>query len=201
MMIDRKRTIFTRSAFTLVEAVISVAVMGLLIVPAVQMVGVAAKARAVHTTQQQGLQLARELLTEIMESHYTLPTGMTDGTTRQTWILIDDYNGLSESPPMSQAGVALAGYTGWKRTAAVIFALPSIPTISGPFDLGLKAITVTVSPPTGPAIRLVGLRSSSGPYERKPSTSMTYTSWVDVTIDGGSGGKVYSGADLINEVP
>ena len=42
MMIYRKRTICTRSAFTLVEAVISVAVMGLLIVPAVQMVGAAA---------------------------------------------------------------------------------------------------------------------------------------------------------------
>ena len=198
------RSIAGHRAFTLVEAVVSVAVMGIRLVSAVQMISVAAKARSVKKTQQQGLQLARELLTEIMEAHYSLPSGMTDGSTRQTWILIDDYNGLSENPPTSQAGVALAGYAGWKRGVAVDFVSILTPDTSSGSDQGLKRIVITVTPPTGSAITLSGIRASTGLVEHRPSSSFaSYTSWVDVAIDAGSGngGKVYSGSDLINQVP
>lgn len=197
----RQYKVLHRPAFTLVEAVISVLVMGLILVPAVQMISVAAKARSVKVTQQQSLQLARELLTEITEAHYSLPAGMTDGSTRQTWILIDDYNGLTENPPLSQAGAALAGYTGWQRTATVQFVLATLPGTTSLLDTGLKRITVTVTPPTGVPVTLVGLRSSSGPYERKPATSGSFTSWIDVNVDAGTIGKTYSGVDLMNQIP
>jgi hypothetical protein len=166
------------------------------------MISATARSRNVGAARQSGLELAKELLTEIMECHYVTPTGSTDGVTRQTWNAVSDYNGLSESPPVSRAGTALSGFTGWTRTALVEWVDPSNPgNAAVGTDQGMKRITVTVTSPGGVVSKVVGLRSSIGLYERQPTMSTTYTSWIDVTLDGGGNAQSDSAADLVNQVP
>jgi type II secretory pathway pseudopilin PulG len=191
-----------RGAFTLVEAVISIAVMGMLLVPAVQMIGTVAKTRGAVGGQRQGAQLAKELLDEIMQNFCVLPTGLTDGTTRQTWIVISDFNGWSENPPTARDGTLIPGWTGWKRSVLVEQVDPANPGGAAVVtDMGMRRITVKVTSPTNIVTNLTALRSTAGFTDRKPPTQITFPSWLDVTLDGGSGAKATAGVNLVNQVP
>jgi hypothetical protein len=116
---------------------------------------------------------------------------------------VSDYNGLSENPPLNRSGTPVPGYSGWKRTASVAWADPSSPSAAAGSDMGLKQITVRVTSPRGRDFALVGLRCSSDTYERQAQAATTYASWVDITIEAGTGGtaKVTSGVNLLNQVP
>ena len=71
-----------------------------------------------------------------------------DGETRTMYDDVDDFNGLDETPPVDENGVAMAGFTGYRVQVAV-----SYPTLIQQADLGLanaddaKVITVTITPP------------------------------------------------------
>ena len=153
-------------------------------------------------SRQQGVELAKELLTEIMQCRYIDPNGPETGSPRSTWNEVTVYNGLVENPPTTRAGLALPGVTGWQRTVLAEWVDPANPGgAAAGSDLGMRRITVTVTSPTGKISRLVGLRSSFGLAERQSPVSTTYTSWIDISLDGGGGAKSASGVNLVNQVP
>ena len=191
-----------RSAFTLVEAVLSIAVVGLLLAPAVQTISAVSHTRGASIARRQGAALAKELLTEIIQCNHVVPTGMIDGSTRQTWIVISDFNGLTENPPLAHDGSTLAGWTGWKRSVLVEQVDPANPGGSAVgSDLGMDRITVTVTSPTGAVSKLVALRAAQGSTDRRSPAQLTFPSWIDITLDGGGTAKAMSGVNLLNQVP
>jgi MSHA pilin protein MshD len=192
--------------FTLVEAVFCCLIVGVVLVPTLEMIGATAVARKVQAEQTQGTSLARQLLSEIMQCRYADPDSDA-GETRATWDDVSDYDNYSETSPTSRSGTALAGYTGWQRSAQVQWVDPTNPATTVGTDQGLKRITVTVQGPKGQSFTLTGLRSSGGAAERTPTMGCTYASWVDITLQASSGSGTVStatsvtGVNLVNQIP
>jgi hypothetical protein len=70
-------------------------------------------------------------MSEIVSQDYSDPTvsglwgpELTEGLTGRTaFDDVDDYSGFSESPPKDRSGVAMAGWTGWRRSVAVTWVI------------------------------------------------------------------------------
>src|SRR5688500_17950745 len=108
------------SAFTLVESVVAIAIVGIMISAALAAIGAAAGAQKIGIKKRQAVQLANDLLAEIEQYPYQEPDGTTFGLdlnelsgSRSTYDDVDDYHNHSESPPKDRSGNAYAGYTGW----------------------------------------------------------------------------------------
>ncbi|MDB5172346.1 MAG: methylation site containing protein [Phycisphaerales bacterium] len=202
-----------RRGFTLIESTIALVVVSVMMVAAMSVAGQSARSRTVQQEQVRGEALARQLLSEIMQEPYqqsgvtTTVLGPEAGETRSTYNDVDDFNGLSESPPKFASGTAIPGFTGWTRAAKVEWVsvtglLSSTFTVSST-ETGMKRITVTVTAPSGKVTALVGLRSKYSPFEHVPSVATTYTSYMGVTVQIGSDSTTASSAsaELVNQVP
>lgn len=191
-------------AFTIVEATLSVAIVGVLLTASMTSLGAIAKARSVQAERRAAFALAQQLFCEIQQQYFQNPVtgaatfGPQVGQTRATFNDVDDYNGYSESPPALQNGTVLTDYTGWTRSVIVAYADPANPanTIS---SSNLKRFTVTVTSPSGKQYSLTGLRSSFGPYEYTPPIQTNFLTWVGVNLQLGSQPKnIWSGARPLN---
>ena len=112
---------------------------------------------------------------------------------------MDDYNGWTESPPATRAGVAMAGYAGWTRSVVVAYVDPSALVVSATATT-IKRVTVTVTAPGGKAYALVGFRASMGAYEGPPAAGGTYVTGVSVDVQGtGAPMTVWAGAHPLDE--
>lgn len=191
----------SRAGFTLVEAVISCLVVGIALVPAMNMIGAAAKARQNQSDFNQGMALAKDLLNEVMECRYTDPDGREAGETRATWDDVADYDSLTDKPPSAKDGTPLADAMGWMRQVRVGFVIPATPAIASPLDLGLRLITVTVTSPTGKTYTLSALRSSNGASDRVQTTSSDYTSAVHISLQPSGGTTMSATVDMVNQLP
>jgi len=198
----------SRPGFTLVEAVISLAIVTTMVVVGLEMMGASAKARIVQREQSSATGLARLLMAEIRQCRYTDPTypgnfGPGAGETRPTYNDVDDYNGYVESPPRFKTGAAVPGYDGWTWKVSVVWANKNNPDNSISSETGLKRITVTVVSPTDRQTVLVALRSRSSGYDQEPNRGTTYLGWFGLSLQAGSGSTVgaASGANLLNQVP
>jgi MSHA pilin protein MshD len=170
--------------FTLVEAAFAVAITGVLLTSAVGTFATIAHGRQIQAERRLAYPLAQQLMAEILSAAFvdpgTNPTfGPEPGETRATYDDVDDYTGLTESPPATRAGVAMAGYAGWSRAVAVAYVDPSTLAVSTTATT-LKRITVTVTSPAGKVYALVGLRSSLGAYERPPAAQSTFVTGVSI---------------------
>lgn len=190
-----------RRAFTLIEAVIASLIVGIALVPAMSMVGVAARDRAIQNDLAAGMTLARNLMSEIVQTRYADPDATEAGEVRATWDDVSDYNGLSQSPPLDRNGLAIPGYTGWTQSVRVTLVSTSDLASASATDKGLKLIIVNVTSPLGRKYTLTALRSSNSTYERTPSASTTYASDVTVTIEPTGGQSLTAGVNLVNQVP
>lgn len=195
------RSCTSTRAFTLVEAVIATLIVGIALVPALGMVGVAARDRAIQGDLASGMTLARNLMSEIVQCRYADPDATEVGETRKTWDDVGDYNGLNQSPPLDKDGFAIPGYTGWTQSVRVaLVTTADLVTASGT-DKGLRLIVVTIASPLGRKYTLTALRSSNGAYERTPGATTTYASDVTVTIQPTGGQSLTAGVNLVNQVP
>jgi prepilin-type N-terminal cleavage/methylation domain-containing protein len=181
----------TTRGFTLVEASLSVAVVGILLVASTATFGSLGRARQSQIESRMAYLLAQQLMAEILQCYYqqqgSNPTfGPVGGQTRATFNYVDAYNGYSASPPTSQAGSSLNGYTGWAESVSVGYVSPAAPTsvVTGPTTL--KQITVVVTAPSGKTYTQVGLRSSLGAYELVPTAQTNFITGVAVTLQGAS---------------
>lgn len=194
-----------RNALTLVEVVISTLLVGVVLTAAMNTVGGVFKTRNAAVELQVGPALARNLMSEVLQSAFTDPEepdgpigreSGESGWSREDFDDVDDFDDWDSSPPEKADGSPLGYGDGWQRHVTVVFVNPDTMTPSVA-DTGLKLITVTVTSPTGNATILQALRSRFGSVERLPSADRTFVTGAqlelqtsDATIDIVSGTSI-----------
>lgn len=140
-------------AFSLVEAALSVLLVGGLVVAATDGVGRVAQARLAAAQQERGVALAQRLMSEILALPFAdASAGNTligrDGgaeaiADRSTLNDVDDADGLDESPLKDWSGDVINDTSGWRWTATVTWVDPS--TLARSLtQTGVKRVSVTV---------------------------------------------------------
>ncbi len=134
------------------EAAVSCALVGILLVAAMRTVGMSVVAQCRSAEQATGRLLADGLMAEVLAKAYEDPDttprfGLESGessVSRAAFDDVDDYHGWSESPPEFPDGATMPDLTGWQRTVAVDWVDPSDPSRIVGWDTGAKRITVAV---------------------------------------------------------
>lgn len=141
-----------RQGFSIIEAVMSMAIVGGLLVVAINTVGASVSAQQSTGNHGRGRLLTAAMLSEILQLGYHDPgasvtfglEALEAGTTRAAFDDVDDYHALSETTLKEKDGTVLPGLTGWRRSVTVALMDPtSSGTVAGS-DLGVKRVTVQV---------------------------------------------------------
>jgi prepilin-type N-terminal cleavage/methylation domain-containing protein len=158
-----------RGAFTLVEVVISVVIVGGLLAASLRAVALA-NVTQYQTVERTGANnLARGLLAEITQQAYVDPGpspvfGPESGQSRPTYDDVDDYNGYSESPLVTKSGTKLPipQKGSWMRSVTVTWVDPQTLAPASPqAETGVKLISVTVLHRNKPIVTVSALRTSA----------------------------------------
>ncbi len=165
-----------RRGFTIIEVTVAMLIVAGLLVAALETVGSTASGRRTLAQRAAAAALAQDLLNEIRTRRYEGsadtsgvlgPTTAESGLNRRSaFDDVDDYNGWSESPPVSDSGVALSGFSGWTRSVRVRYANPSSPDTDSVTDQRVKRIEVTVTPRGGVPMTFTALRTKDGDLAR-----------------------------------
>lgn len=194
-----------RRGVTLAEVIVSIPLVGLVLVGALRSTGGALQTWNTAQGFGQGAALAEHLMAEILQQYYEDPDGSPafgieageNTGNRKTWDDVDDYDGMSTSPPMTKDAHLLSSYIGWSGIADVDYVRLSDPTQTTASDEGLKRITVTVTDPAGAATTLVAYRSVGGALEQPPvlDAKLRTFMWHELQLDSTT---LHSGARMIN---
>ena len=162
-------------SFTLIEAVISTVIVGVMFVAAMNVLGATAVAK--RSTQQHalGYSLAQDLMNEILDQPYEDPAQTASlgresgegGGDRVDFDDVDDYDNWSATPPEDKNGEPLIGYDQWTRSVEVSFVKPTDLQNEILSRTGVKRISVTVVRDGIPATQLIALRTHAWPMSRK----------------------------------
>ena len=161
----------TDTGFTLVEAVMSILIVGLMLVAALNTVGASKVTQARNAEQAIGPMLAHDLMSEILSQAYEEPIdsvgfGLESGETswsRDAYDDVDDYNGWVTSPPEDKSNVDIPDLTGWSREVSVAWASSVDPMTTSGTATGIKRITVTVKHQGRTVTTLYALRTDGWP--------------------------------------
>lgn len=194
-----------RGGLSLVEVIVSMLLVGLLLVAATRSVGGVFQTWTASQKLHGGMGLAQQLMTEILQQHYSDPDGSTSWGTetpessaeRSAWDDVDDYDGWS-SAPQGKDGTLVSGYEGWTRAVSVAYASIADPTQTSLADDGLKRITVAVTDPSGRQSVLVAYRSRWGMLEQPAEADYTIPSFIANEVQIGTGMRLQSGSNLLN---
>jgi len=205
MVLARRSASSGRRGVTLVEAAISAALIGVMLVATMNAVGGVFRTRLAARQHLHGEALARELMAEILQASYQDPQGGTNfgpesgetGATRANFDDVDDYDGFSESALQDKTGNAVANCTGWSRQVSIARVEPAAPLTSVLSETGLKLITVVAVAPTGAQTTLQALRSGAGALEYRPPMDQTYVTGVRGEVQLGSGGLATTGQSAV----
>jgi len=156
-------------AFTIVEAMISTVIVGIMFVAALNTVGASQLTQHKASLVCRSQQLAESLMSEILRQSYKDPDGTPvfgresneSATPRMSWDDVDDYDGLSESPPATKDGTALTNATGWNRTVKVEWVDAGNPAQVQTVETGVKRVIVTVAYNSVPQATLTTLKTDS----------------------------------------
>lgn len=159
----------SRRGWTLLEVSICTLLVGLVLASAMQAFGSVLRSRASISDRARAVQLAGQLLTEILDCRYIDegasplfgPEATEVGTTRTLYDDVDDYNGWSETPPKDKTGTTLPNLTGWQREVVVEWVDPANPATVSLTDQNVKRVTVTVKKNSVVLGRQVALRTRS----------------------------------------
>jgi MSHA pilin protein MshD len=196
---------------TLVEALISVVILSVGLVAALNTLGSAARANAVLTTKRDGLLLGRELMGEIMASRYRDAQdnkgaiGREDSEkddVRELWDDVDDYDGWSASPPQTKNGTPMDTYARWTREVAVnhVDTTSLAKTTLAVGETGLKRITITVTDPHGRTTTLEALRGVRDTSEPLTGYEEEVVSWVGIELHiTDSTQQLTAGVEILNQ--
>jgi prepilin-type N-terminal cleavage/methylation domain-containing protein len=141
--------------FSLIEATIAVALVGLMLVAALNSVGASAKARQIHADHAKARLLASDLMAEILATVYEDPEygqgtfgtedeDIGDGS-RAFWDDVDDYDGWSATPPQLKNGTEFPDLTDWTRSVTVDWVNQSNLSMESVVDTRLKRVEVVVT--------------------------------------------------------
>ncbi|MEE9211831.1 MAG: hypothetical protein V3U29_04175 [Phycisphaeraceae bacterium] len=154
---------------------ISVLLVGVLFVAAMNLVGASKFSQYKTADRQRGNLLAQALMAEILSQAYEEPVDTVNfgressesGGDRADWDDVDDYDGWSSSPPEYKDGTPMAVTPGWDRSVSVQWVTPSDLTQVLANPTGVKRITVTVAHNTVPVAKLVAVRTAAWPDDQK----------------------------------
>lgn len=158
-----------RSAFTLVEAVMSMLIVSVMLVSAMRAAGSSGLVQYKSAERATGRLLASGLLNDIMPLAYrdpgTTPVFGTESgestTSKAAWNDVDDFNGWTESPPQDRDGNVMSDLTGWSRSVTVDRVDAANPSQVSAVPTGAKRITVTVRHNNLVVATRVGIRTSA----------------------------------------
>ncbi len=162
-----------RRGLTLVEMAVSVVLVGVMLVAALNTVGASKLGQRKLYGRRQGHQLAQDLMAEILQQDYADAAAGPDSFgvegdevgdgSRALWDDVDDYDGWSATPPQRKDGTVTADLDGWARAVSVEWVgATDISQIVGSNE-GAKRVTVTVSHDDVPVAELVALRTIGPP--------------------------------------
>ena len=156
-------------AFSLVEAVVSITIVSVMLVAALNSVGAARTGQYKIAERSRGLLLAQDLLAEILQHGYTDPEdGVNSFTLRAAkvgngsrilWLDVDDFDGWSASPPQRADGTEMSDLQEWERTVEVVWVDPWNLSQTAGENRGIKRITVTVTHNGKPVASLFAFRT------------------------------------------
>jgi type II secretory pathway pseudopilin PulG len=185
----RPRRLASRArGFSLVEAMVSAGIVGVMLVASVNLLSSAARTRAADSNHRTGLLLAQQLMAEVQTQPYkdeALPPlfGPELGETgRATYDDIDDYNDYREKPPKDRNGTAMPTYQGWERRVKVEWVSP-VTLHESLIDTGLVMIEVRVSDPRGQDTYAYALRSERAVPVDPPLSGSTYVQWTEIELE------------------
>lgn len=177
------------------EVVFSTLIVGVMVVGALESVGMVYRIRRTTIDYSTGPSLARELIAEILSLPYEDPQNPggaigVDATetagVRSTFDDVDDYHNLNEPNARDRAGTLIAGFTGWRRQASVVRATVAVPSTTSATESGLKNISVTVTSPTGRQTAIRSLKSRYGVLEQKLPIEAEAVTWVGAELQLGA---------------
>jgi len=181
------------------EVVVSTLLVGLVLVSSMRTIGGVIRTWQVTDEQHDGMALATEMMSEILQARYTDPEtpfgGMQldsdeNSSPRTDYDDTDDYNGWSASPPETRDGTELTDFNDWTRAVdvqKVDAGDPGSVLSDGAEDEGLRKITVTVTAPDNTQTVLIALRAQLGAMEQAPSVKTTYVVGVGSELQIGAG--------------
>lgn len=161
----------TNTAFSLAETVVSVALVGGLLVVALNTVGDTTLGRQKMGDRGRGHLLAQDLMTEILQQNYDDPDDTptfgpeaSESTgSRAGFDDVDDYTGWSASPPQKKDGAGTSDGPAWQRSVTVEYVAANddltAPAVDS--DQGVKRITVTVTRNDLVVCSLVSVRTNA----------------------------------------
>jgi hypothetical protein len=138
---------------TLVEVVISMAVLSIVLVSLLQGAAISVGMQRSTAHQVAAESLARELLDWVCALPYDDPDGDAGpgldagelAADRATFDDLDDFGGWSETPPVRPDGVAMPGFAAWERAVEVENVDPAgLAATAANDDRGAKRVSVSV---------------------------------------------------------
>lgn len=184
-------------ALSLVESAVSIVLVGVVVVAALNTVGSTKSTEAKVTNGQQGMLAAEELLNEIMQKDYAdqtsgansfgLEVGENSGN-RRYFDDVDDYDGLVEDPPKEPDGTDIDSLKNWRQIVDVSWvALNNLETPVGS-NQGYKRIEVALYRNGVLVSKVVGIKSQGLPTLEAccKNAICEELSSVDCTAAGGS---------------
>jgi len=190
------------------EVVVSAAIVGLMMVAALNSVGMVYRTRKLNADRMIGPALAQSLMAEILARPYEDPEtssstiGVDTGesaASRATFDDVDDYHNWSSTDAKAKDGTALSGYTGWGQQVTVTRGNVLTGGVWAGADYGLKRITVTVTSPAARQTQIIALRSKDGVLEQPLAVATQAVTWLGAELRTGSSTKSqFEGATVAN---
>ena len=161
------RTNAGTAGFSIVESVLSVALVGVLLTVALNSVGASLRSQTVVADSARAEALAAELMAEILAKPYSDPDETPvfgvetseNATNKKSFDDVDDYAGWTEATIVDSLDALIPGFAGWSRQAAVAYVQPENLRTTHGSDLGLKQIRVVVRRDGATIAELRALRS------------------------------------------
>ena len=140
-------------AFSLVEVTISVVIVGVMTVAALNTVGAAKLGNQKTTSRKSGTLLAQQLMAEILTQGYAEPVGAPvfgleppeSASLRTDYDDVDDYDTWSASPPQYKDGTVIPNLDGWARQVSVAWVNATDLSLTSGSETNVKRITVNVT--------------------------------------------------------
>jgi Tfp pilus assembly protein PilV len=140
------------SGLSYIEVVISITILSILVVAAMQLFANLGRYKSALLNQDDGGYLAMEMIREIMQKSYRDPNNANEfgiGTAEVTTgrLLmddIDDYHNWTQSPPQNRTGDPLTQYDHLTRTVQVRHVQADDFSITALADEGFKEVTITI---------------------------------------------------------
>ncbi len=180
-----------RRGLSIIEVSIATVLTGALLVGSMRIAGTHAAARSAMAQRLAAEFLAQHLAAEIGSRFYEDPVDPLDVfgpsatelvSGRSSFNDVDDYHGLTETPPRGPTGAALSGLTGVERTTKVEY----IDT-SGNVSVtatGLKRVTIVVSKDRKVLATALVMRSKAADQGRPVPEGSVIVQTIDETVVG-----------------